>query len=112
MLGLVRLRNTSRSENQPGIIKHFALEQNYPNPFNAPTNIGCEITRRSRVQLKIFDIGGREIITLMDSIQPAGKLNLIWNGADQRGVPVATGTYFCKLIAEHSIQTIKLNLIR
>lgn len=112
MIGLVRLRNTSRSGNRPEIIKHFALEQNYPNPFNAPTNIGYEITRRSRIQLKIFDIAGREIITLMDGVQPAGRLNVTWNGADQRGVPVATGTYFCKLQADHSIQTIKLNFIK
>lgn len=114
MIGLVRLHpDVSHANYQPGeTINKFKLKQNYPNPFNPQTILNYEIIKRSRVQLKIFDSNGREIITLVDSVQQPGRFELRWNGADQAGTKVSSGTYFCRLQTEDSMQTIKLNFIR
>ncbi|KAA0225490.1 T9SS C-terminal target domain-containing protein [candidate division KSB1 bacterium] len=75
----------------------FRLEQNYPNPFNPTTMIGYSIPpwhpATGLVQLKIFDLMGREVKTLVQAFQTAGNYTVTWDGRDHNGQSVASGIY-------------------
>lgn len=71
----------------------FDLSQNYPNPFNPVTNIDFDISVKANVNIKVYDISGREISTLMDEFTNAGKYSLTFNGTD-----LSSGTYFLKML--------------
>lgn len=75
----------------------FELLQNYPNPFNAATEIRFRVGTPAQVTLEVFDISGRKIKTLVEEVFPAGMFKTYWNGADIRGLPVASGTYIYRL---------------
>ncbi|MEJ5351020.1 MAG: T9SS type A sorting domain-containing protein [Melioribacteraceae bacterium] len=90
----------------------FTLEQNYPNPFNPTTTISYQIPVMTNVQIKIYDVLGREIKTLIDEIKPAGKYNVAWDGTDNYGNNVSSGVYFYKLIAGSFVQTKKMILMK
>lgn len=72
----------------------FKLSQNYPNPFNPTTSIDYVITNTSTVSLRVFDVTGRLVRTLVDSEQPRGLYPVVFDG---RGL--ASGVYFYQLIA-------------
>ncbi len=81
----------------------FSLEQNYPNPFNATTTIRYAIPDRDRegkphrTTLKIYNILGQEVKTLVDEEQRAGSHRVLWDGRDSLGEEVSSGIYFCRL---------------
>ncbi len=78
----------------------FELMQNYPNPFNPATTIAYEIGQPGPVQLIIYDTAGRTIRTLAnESLQPAGRYEVLWDGRDQAGQNVGSGIYFYRLQA-------------
>ena len=60
----------------------YALEQNYPNPFNPSTTFRYSIPSQSKVVIKVYDILGNEIATLMDEEKPVGTYELTWNAAN------------------------------
>ncbi len=70
----------------------FDLLQNYPNPFNPSTIINYELRIRNFVMLKVYDIAGREVVTLVNEIMPAGKHAVEFNAAD-----LSSGVYFYSL---------------
>jgi len=76
------------------IPNQFVLNDNYPNPFNPITTIKYEIPNDGKVLLIIYNILGQEVITLVNNEQWAGKYNVRWNGINQYGNQVSTGTYF------------------
>jgi len=81
---------------------YFSLDQNYPNPFNPATTIKYTIHNipgkySGQTTLKIFDILGREIRTLIDEKQPPGNYTVKWDGTDSRGRRAASGVYFYRL---------------
>jgi pullulanase/glycogen debranching enzyme len=84
---------TSVNENN-SIPQDYKLDQNYPNPFNPSTTINYQLTSLSNVKIKIFDILGREVVTLVNTQKPAGKYKVIWNGTDNSGNKVTSGIYF------------------
>jgi hypothetical protein len=86
---------------------NFYLYQNYPNPFNAGTIITYEIPRAGHVRLTIYDLLGREVATLVDKIQNAGKYRAVWNSGG-----VATGIYFYELQLENTTHRKKLAVVR
>jgi hypothetical protein len=90
----------------------FALNQNYPNPFNPMTKIGFSIPRAGRVSLKIYDIRGRLVKTLVDGQVPAGRHEETWLGDDSRGRPVASGVYLYRLHTEQETKTRKMAVVR
>ena len=90
----------------------FALEQNYPNPFNPSTIIRYSIVSPSVVSLKIFDILGREVKTLVNKEQVNGVYEVNWNGDDELGNKVSTGVYFYRIDAGDFVQTRKMMLIK
>ena len=92
--------------------KHFIpytpmLKQNYPNPFNPTTKILFEIPQQGFVSLKIYDVLGNEIITLVDEEKPAGNYEVEFDGT---GLP--SGVYFFRIKANNFIQTKKMVLIK
>jgi len=72
----------------------FALYQNYPNPFNPITEIRYDLAREVPVSLKVYNILGAEVTTLVDMSQKAGAYMVRWNARD-----MASGIYFCSLTA-------------
>ncbi|MFH1194503.1 MAG: T9SS type A sorting domain-containing protein [bacterium] len=85
----------------------FLLSQNYPNPFNPTTLISYQLPAISKVQLKVYDVLGREIATLVDEEKPAGNYNVTFNG---EGLP--SGVYFYSLQAGDFHQTKKMLLLK
>jgi photosystem II stability/assembly factor-like uncharacterized protein len=85
----------------------FALNQNYPNPFNPSTTISFTISSKSFVSLKVFDVMGREVATMVSQGLPAGHYTKQWNAS---GLP--SGIYFYRLQAGSFTETIKLVLLK
>jgi hypothetical protein len=85
----------------------FLLTQNYPNPFNPSTKIKYSIPQSSQVTIKVFDILGNEIETLVNEDKPAGTYELTWY-AEQ----LPSGIYFYKLQAGNFIETKKMILLK
>lgn len=90
----------------------FDLSQNYPNPFNPSTKINFQLPKAEQVTLKIYDISGKEIITLVNSKYAAGKYSTDWMGTDANGKSVSSGVYFYKIIAGSNIQTKRMVFIK
>ena len=93
-------------------ISHFNLIQNYPNPFNSSTIISYEIGKAEQVSLKIYDILGREVRSLVNGLQRPGVYRLIWDGKNNQGKEVTSGIYFYQLKTGNFSETKKLVLIK
>ncbi|MGE5847719.1 MAG: alpha-amylase family glycosyl hydrolase [Ignavibacteria bacterium] len=94
------------------LIKEYSLGQNYPNPFNPSTEITFQIVKPSNVNLKIFDILGREVKTLINEEKGNGRYSIRWNGDNNFNEPVSSGIYFYKLDAGSFTNTKKMMLLR
>ncbi|MBM2840910.1 MAG: repeat-containing protein, partial [Bacteroidetes bacterium] len=82
---------TSVGEDVP---KEFALMQNHPNPFNPSTTIRFEVPLQTRITIKVYDILGREVTTLIDESRSPGRYHVDWNATH-----VASGVYFYRMTA-------------
>ncbi|MGE5497762.1 MAG: T9SS type A sorting domain-containing protein, partial [Syntrophothermus sp.] len=91
----------------PAKLTNPELRQNYPNPFNPSTNIMYYIPKESRVILKIFDMLGREILTLVNSIQQPGQHTVRFNAG-----PLPSGVYLYRIEAGNFSDTKKFLLLR
>ncbi|MFI5251198.1 MAG: T9SS type A sorting domain-containing protein [Bacteroidota bacterium] len=103
----VRLKGTAVA-----LPAQFALEQNYPNPFNPTTNIRYALPTDTRVTLKIYDVLGQEVVTLVDEMQSAGYKNVSWRSVNSAGLSVPSGMYFYRIQAGSFTQTKKLILLK
>jgi len=90
----------------------FELWQNYPNPFNPETKIKFALPEPAQVSLKIFNIYGQLITTLVDKKLSAGYHSFYWNGADEFGRIVSSGTYFYQVTTDKFKATRKMVLLR
>lgn len=77
----------------------FELQDPYPNPAQGEAVIGYELPAASEVQLKVFDLLGREVRAIYDETQSAGKHSVTWDGRDNAGASLSSGVYFVNLIA-------------
>ncbi len=93
--------NVTRREDEvvSSVPETYELFQNYPNPFNPETTIKYQLSNNSEVTLKIFNMLGQEIITLVDKQQDAGVYSVRWDGKDKFGQKVASGIYIFQLKA-------------
>jgi hypothetical protein len=73
--------------------KKFVLYQNYPNPFNSETTIPYSLENATHLQIKIYNILGTHIHTLVDEQKSAGEYQVIWNGENTNGLSVSSGIY-------------------
>ncbi|MDP4114528.1 MAG: SBBP repeat-containing protein [Bacteroidota bacterium] len=92
--------------------KEFKLMQNSPNPFNPTTAIKFQLPLNSFVTVKIYDMIGREITTLINEEKPAGSHIIFWNGKDSNGQTVSSGIYLYKLTAGTYSETRKMNFLK
>ncbi|MCG8604514.1 FG-GAP-like repeat-containing protein [bacterium] len=92
--------------------KQFTLYQNVPNPFNPVTSIRFDIPEPSDVLLQIHDLLGRSLRTLVSDMQAAGSHEVIWDGKDDLGRPVAGGQYYYTLRVGNYKETKKLMLVK
>ena len=100
------------SERSEPIPDHFALLANYPNPFNPATTIRYQLPQASHVTLKIYNLLGQEIRTLVDVIQEAGFHNVRWDGRDDSGAPVSSGVYLVRLVVRESLSGGKAKFVQ
>ena len=103
---------TSVNEINNNIPTEFSLDQNYPNPFNPSTNIKYSLPVESNVVLKIFDITGQEIKTLVDEFQTSGYKTINWNGTNNIGHPVSSGLYVYRIEAGKFVESKKMILLK
>ena len=92
--------------------KAFELLQNWPNPFNSSTTIRYVLPKSTHVVLKIFNMLGREIVTLVNAEMPAGMHTVSWNSRDRLGREVASGVYFYRLQFKDQVVSGKMILMR
>jgi polyhydroxybutyrate depolymerase len=93
--------------NNPYVVKNFVLKQNYPNPFDATTTICFSTPHREKVTLKIFDLLGNEIATLLDEEVDAGEHTVIFDSQD-----LPTGVYLYRIQAGKSVTAKKLVILK
>jgi hypothetical protein len=89
-----------------------ALHQNTPNPFNPTTQIRFDLAAVGRVELRIYDVTGKLVRTLVDETRPAGRYAETWTGLDAAGDKVASGVYFYRLDAAGVAATRKMVLLQ
>ena len=85
----------------------FILRQNYPNPFNPVTTIHYAVPKKGKVSLKVFDVLGHEVVTLVDEIKPSGEYKIQFDGGK-----LASGLYFYRLQQNNLTETKKFILLR
>ena len=85
----------------------FALHQNYPNPFNPTTSIEYTLDKRQFVSLKVYDILGREVATLINEEKPAGSYQVKFDAAG-----LSSGVYLYRIRAGKNSETRKMILMR
>ncbi|MBI9071109.1 MAG: T9SS type A sorting domain-containing protein [Melioribacteraceae bacterium] len=85
----------------------FTLSQNYPNPFNPSTTINYTIPTTGNVTLRIYDMLGREVITLVNDVQSSGKYTYTWRGENNFGRKVTSGVYFYRVSYNNAQQLIR-----
>ncbi|MBI5473667.1 MAG: T9SS type A sorting domain-containing protein, partial [Ignavibacteriae bacterium] len=101
------ITSVDETESEP---EGFLLRQNYPNPFNSATTIEFVIpvgTGHAPSLLKVFDVLGREVITLVDEVRSAGRSSVMFDASD-----LPSGAYFYRLTTNDRSATRKLQLIR
>jgi predicted GH43/DUF377 family glycosyl hydrolase len=102
----------SRGEAVPSTGKP-ELYQNTPNPFNPATTISYQVPARGRVAVRIYDVSGKLVRTLVDGARPAGTHRVQWNGLDDAGRRVASGVYLYRFSFENEvIQTRKMMMLK
>jgi hypothetical protein len=88
------------------------LAPNYPNPFNPQTTVPFALGHAGHVTLRIYDVAGHAVATLVDETRAAGTHAVTWSGVDDRGRAAPSGVYFARLDANGFVQTHKLVLMK
>jgi hypothetical protein len=94
-------------EQKSGTPVLYSLNQNYPNPFNPSTSIGYQITTQSYISLKVFDVLGREVATLVNENKKPGSYEVEFDGSN-----LSSGLYFYRLQTSNFLETKKLLLLK
>jgi photosystem II stability/assembly factor-like uncharacterized protein len=92
--------------------ERFTLSQNYPNPFNPSTNIAFALKERAEVSLRIYNVSGQLVRTLVHETRAAGQHVAQWDGKNSRGENVASGVYWYRLQSGRQVQQKRMILVR
>jgi hypothetical protein len=90
----------------------YALNQNYPNPFNPTTTIDYSLKASGLVSLKVYNVAGQLVRTLVSNNAAAGEYSIQWDGRDNAGTSVSSGVYFYKLVSGDFSMTKKMVLLK
>ncbi len=99
------------SDNQT-MATRFQLYQNYPNPFNPVTHIPYSIPEQSHVTIRVYNMRGRHVRTLVDQVQPPGHYLTSWKGVDDNKNEVSAGLYIFQLMTNQMQQSRKMLLLK
>jgi len=109
IVGAHQFLNRARAEVVP---LASALAANYPNPFNASTTIGYQLAQEGSVELRVYNLVGQHIRTLVHERQKAGFFQTSWDGKDEGGNEVGSGLYFFVLRSGGLFQSRRALLMR
>ncbi len=98
---------TRVADNQLTVPVHYALEQNYPNPFNPSTTIRYSVPAAGRVSLKVYNVLGQEVASLVNTQKSAGTYNVTFDASR-----LSTGVYFYRITSGSFVQTKKMLLLK
>jgi hypothetical protein len=90
----------------------YSLSQNYPNPFNPETTIEYTLPKTAFVMLKIYDMLGQEVRTLVNEFQQTGVKSVNWDGKNDQGQPVPSGIYIYQIVAGEFAKSARLLLLK
>jgi len=90
----------------------YSLAQNFPNPFNSITKIKYHLPKSSLVSIKVYNLLGEEIKTLIDQVETAGEKSVDWDGTNSLGQTVSSGVYIYRLEAEGMVLSRKMMYLR
>jgi hypothetical protein len=109
-----KIQGSAKPAAQPELPKAFSLSQNSPNPFNPYTTIQYSIpgNKEVSIRIKVYDIRGDIVKTLVDGESEPGKHSVTWNATDDEGKRISSGIYIYKLEAGSFTQTRKMLLLR
>lgn len=99
-------------DNEFNVPKIFKIHQNFPNPFNPSTTIRYDLPKAVKVSLKIYNVLGQEIKTLVNHKQTAGFKSVDWDGRSNAGHPVSSGVYVYRIEAGSFVKSKKMILLR
>ena len=94
------------------IPEEYHLSQNFPNPFNPSTTIHYSLPRNNFVHLRVIDLEGREVKTLINGFQTRGNKSITWNAKNNQGRPASAGMYFYLIESGEFFATRKMILIK
>lgn len=110
---LVLTAATGVDDNVPTILPAGGFHSIAPNPFNPATKIRFVLNRDNLVQLNVYDIRGQKVRTIVEDRLPANEYTLAWDGTDDNGRTLSSGTYFARLrIGAEVMQVRKLSLVK
>jgi hypothetical protein len=101
--------NSDKPQTVPG---NLELKQNYPNPFNPQTVIVYNLTSKAEVVLKVYNLRGQEVKTLVKEMQNPGNQSVLWDGTDNNSRIVSSGIYIYRLTAGKEQQSRKMLFLR
>jgi hypothetical protein len=90
----------------------FRLLQNAPNPFNPKTTLAYHVPRESEVTIRVYDVAGRSVRTLLDGMVEPGRHAAVWDGTNDSGEAVGSGIYFCTMEAPDFHDSRKMTLLK
>jgi hypothetical protein len=99
-------------ESGPELPTEFRFVQNVPNPFNPVTQITYHVPHESKVSIRIHDVSGRLVRTLVDRVVEPGRRVAVWDGCNDSGGLVGSGVYFCSMEAPGFRQSRKMMLLK
>ena len=109
----IRSRVEKSAGQSAAVPSEFALEQNYPNPFNPSTTIKFDLKGTSSVSLRVYNMLGQEVRTLLASEQKGpGSYRIEWDGRDNNGANVSTGVYIYRIVTDGFTASRKMLLLK
>jgi len=99
-------------EGAPGMPLDYSLSQNFPNPFNPTTNVQFTVPQEGLVTIKVYDMLGQDVATLYSGNAIGGTYTLNWDGKDNSGNAVSSGSYIYKMTAGDFVQSKKMTFLK